>query len=1352
MSNSYIDGLVEELRQQGIEHPNAVNKIVAGNKDDEELKILADMERMTGKVYSEEQKAILLHHGSACILACAGSGKALVNGTKVMTVEGYKPIEKLQLLEKIFDEYGMIQYVLGVFPQGKKKVYRIHFSNNMTVECCIDHLWTVNTGICWEVVDTKKIIEYLNRKAHIKVTSVNYKNQGLEHFFKYSSLGYLTTISKELPSIHDILVEIWKEDDKNISCTVSSEWENKPLHEFMGYITDKIRSTDKITIKSKHLCEVLEKILNYCGYYITYMERDGVIEFYNHNIRKNVYIIGVEETDRYEEMTCIKVSGASESFLLENGLATHNTTINTHLIAKRLKTGEIKDPNKMIYTTYTKASSIEMKERLDLLLSQLGMSYLTSSIQVRTIHSFFLQILRTFGIGSEIIDGKERIALVKQACREAKFNVQGEDLNSIANLLSYQVNNLLTDKKVYDSYVNNLGDKISLDQYKEIRSTYAKLKTNKEKKGVKGVIDYDDMQTLLYQWLVLWAKSDKPQERQVANQARDYCKSMWHYFYIDEAQDVSKLQFEILKVMVTDSETKSKLDRELVFIGDDDQCLLGDTQVRLDNNGATNTIAKIERNNIVASAVGNKGTEESEVYYSAKKSISEEVVKIVTKTGKTITGTYNHIGFAKLDTLPKYGVYLCLDSNKYFRISTVIESGTEKAWLLDIVENDIEAVRKSEFYSKAYNIPLKWEMLKASNYDSGMDILYDLGYLYEYPHIFEKKHETIQVVLAESGLSSKYVFNSSNKYVLSNSRLLVTDKNGNSENEICNSIESCCKKAESIREDNPTYDIKYSMKLTDIEYDFMNFGNMKEGMKIPVYCNGEIIDDEIVSVSSEKYSGYVYDLGVRDTYNFIANDIVVHNCIYQWRGGDPTIILNLGPTYNIKTFVLSTNYRCYSEIVEYSAPGIKCNNSRYDKSMNPFMKGGEVKIAMSKKEDLCNLSIMAMNKIKEWIASGVSPKDIAVLSRNNFHLAILSNMMLREGIYSDIQNDMKLTTSLMYIDIKDIIAISDENYKSDITSRILWKLCRYMSRSAATEIANFQKNCNASFSDTIGWVVKSYIDTHIAFDKDMHETLQIREKMRYVIGRLGADTREDLLNLYYSLSCEDREKCINMLLRLYELATEFLYKAKDKKRSISGLMLYVRNLIRKDGINNMIDFFRVTEQLESGNMAITDQKVTLSTIHSAKGKEWKNVIMFACDNISEPDFFAIQSMTKQENVSPHDIFSYIDEERRLFYVGNTRAKERLFVITYEQPSIFLLETLGFFSNRRIGNNDTVLELATTGEWKEEYDQFLQETVLNPISKYYSEASTVAIKKQAQEESQEHKEQKEQAQNNEENKA
>ena len=225
-----------------------------------------------------------------------------------------------------------------------------------------------------------------------------------------------------------------------------------------------------------------------------------------------------------------------------------------------------------------------------------------------------------------------------------------------------------------------------------------------------------------------------------------------------------------------------------------------------------------------------------------------------------------------------------------------------------------------------------------------------------------------------------------------------------------------------------------------------------------------------------------------------------------------------------------------------------------------------------------------------------------------------------------------------------------------------------------------------------------------------------------------------------------------MLLRLYELATEFLYKAKDKKRSISGLMLYVRNLIRKDGINNMIDFFRVTEQLESGNMAITDQKVTLSTIHSAKGKEWKNVIMFACDNISEPDFFAIQSMTKQENVSPHDIFSYIDEERRLFYVGNTRAKERLFVITYEQPSIFLLETLGFFSNRRIGNNDTVLELATTGEWKEEYDQFLQETVLNPISKYYSEASTVAIKKQAQEESQEHKEQKEQAQNNEENKA
>ena len=51
--------------------------------------------------------------------------------------------------------------------------------------------------------------------------------------------------------------------------------------------------------------------------------------------------------------------------------------------------------------------------------------------------------------------------------------------------------------------------------------------------------------------------------------------------------------------------------------------------------------------------------------------------------------------------------------------------------------------------------------------------------------------------------------------------------------------------------------------------------------------------------------------------------------VYQWRGADPSIILNIGGYYDIKKFVLSTNYRCLSEIVNHAAVGIVNNSRRY---------------------------------------------------------------------------------------------------------------------------------------------------------------------------------------------------------------------------------------------------------------------------------------------------------------------------------------------------------------------------------------------------------------------------------------
>ncbi len=711
---------------------------------------------------------------------------------------------------------------------------------------------------------------------------------------------------------------------------------------------------------------------------------------------------------KIEETTGTRFSDEQKDILKHHGstcilacAGSGKTTICINLIAKRILTGEIRDVNKMIYTTFSKAGATEMKERLDRLMKTLGMGHI--NVQVRTIHSFFLQVIRIFGITADIISASDRTKMVRQACKDAEYTLKNDDLLIIDNLLSYQVNNLLSDKKTIESYANTLED-LDIDIYKKIRKSYA------TQKNTAGLIDYDDMQSFLYLWLVKWNNSENENEKTLSVNVRNYCKAIWDNFYIDEAQDVSKLQFAILKAMVADPNNQKLLDKELVFIGDDDQC------------------------------------------------------------------------------------------------------------------------------------------------------------------------------------------------------------------------------------------------------------------------------------------------------------------IYEWRGSDPSIILTISAVFDMPTFVLSTNYRCKNEVVDYAAAGIKYNNSRYNKDMKAHENGGDVKIAVSAKKDLCTLSNIAINHIKWWVSKGDKLSDIAVLCRNNNHLSILNNMLLREGIYCNATEDMKFSRSYIYSDLKDLIILTEPNWKHVITAKMLWRLCRFMGTSSALVISKFQDSSNISFEQTIGYLVKKFINKDVEFNHTLHIPLQAEQSMEYTVSKFSRETREDLEVLYNALICGDREEAVNTLFFLYRSASSFMYKSKDKSRSLDGMISYFKQIISKDGVEKTLDFFRVTEQLENGKMVIPGEKVTLSTIHSAKGREWKNVIMFACDNVSEPSFDGIVSMLN-DDVSVADIVANIDEERRLFYVGNTRAKEHLLTITYMEPSVFILESLGIIENNGRNNYD-IVDMAQDQEWVKKYKDKVTDALLNSDSKYY----------------------------------
>lgn len=82
------------------------------------------------------------HEPWTYIAGAAGTGKAQPNNTKIPTPNGYKTLGQLKVGDKVFDRQGQQTQVTGVFPQGKKEVYKVLFSDGRESLCAGDHLWS----------------------------------------------------------------------------------------------------------------------------------------------------------------------------------------------------------------------------------------------------------------------------------------------------------------------------------------------------------------------------------------------------------------------------------------------------------------------------------------------------------------------------------------------------------------------------------------------------------------------------------------------------------------------------------------------------------------------------------------------------------------------------------------------------------------------------------------------------------------------------------------------------------------------------------------------------------------------------------------------------------------------------------------------------------------------------------------------------------------------------------------------------------------------------------------------------------------------------------------------------------
>ena len=365
--------------------------------------------------------------------------------------------------------------------------------------------------------------------------------------------------------------------------------------------------------------------------------------------------------------------------------------------------------------------------------------------------------------------------------------------------------------------------------------------------------------------------------------------------------------------------------------------------------------------------------------------------------------------------------------------------------------------------------------------------------------------------------------------------------------------------------------------------------------------------------------------------------------IYGWRGANIRNILNFEKDYpDTKTVRLEQNYRSTKNILHVASEIINNNMSRKSKSLwTENSEGSKVRIIHCEDENVESKEIAA--NISEFIKNGSLHSDIAVFYRTNAQSRVLETCMLREGIPYSIVGSVAFFKRK---EIKDILSYLKfcANPDDDLSfERVVNVPARGIGATTIKRLREWAGLNNANMLEAISRVqeikeikgksskaVKCFRD--IISELHTIPTYPVMGFVKEVIEKIGY---ADYLVLSYEGDSEERLENIEELVNA---ASE--YDASNPDGSLQGFLEEVSLIADIDKWDDAAD------------------TVTLMTLHAAKGLEFPVVFMAGLE----------------EGLLPHsqskDSDDDVEEERRLCYVGITRAQKDLFLVHTRYRSKF----------------------------------------------------------------------------------
>lgn len=359
--------------------------------------------------------------------------------------------------------------------------------------------------------------------------------------------------------------------------------------------------------------------------------------------------------------------------------------------------------------------------------------------------------------------------------------------------------------------------------------------------------------------------------------------------------------------------------------------------------------------------------------------------------------------------------------------------------------------------------------------------------------------------------------------------------------------------------------------------------------------------------------------------------------IYSWRGADFTNILNFERDYPSATVIkLEQNYRSTNAILAAAQSVISKNKVRTDKKLwTDLGEGAPVEVHQTY-DEAEEASLIAGRIATQASINARSYSDFAILYRMNAQSAPLERALRLARI------PYQLVGGVRFYDrkeIRDIIAYLRVVYQpSDRVS--FSRIVNIPTRGiGATSLERF-----------LTWQGEQGIDILTALEK-VHDASMLTPKARTALGALGNHLRELKGLVDEQVAPADIIERMLALTGYRQFLRDGTPQAEEREENVGSLLSDVRVFA------DLPEFLEETALIASSDTAAGDDKVTLMTLHAAKGLEFPVVFMVGME----------------EGVFPHGRIyeagpAELEEERRLCYVGMTRARQELH-LTYARSRL-----------------------------------------------------------------------------------